>query len=99
MNGNPLELIKKLDSELFENITQARELAFKEGVLAIKDKLLIALALDAALGAENGVRTLTKQAIKQGATQEEIMETLRVVRYIAGVGSMYTAAAALEEIF
>jgi len=36
--------------------------------------------------------------MRQGATKEEIMETLRVVNHVCGVGSIYTAAAALQDI-
>jgi alkylhydroperoxidase/carboxymuconolactone decarboxylase family protein YurZ len=37
--------------------------------------------------------------MKAGATKEEIAETMRVVQYISGVGSVYTAADAFKEIF
>jgi len=45
------------------------------------------------------VRALAQQAMKAGATKEEIAETLRVTQYISGVGSVYTAARALEDLF
>jgi alkylhydroperoxidase/carboxymuconolactone decarboxylase family protein YurZ len=98
MNGNPLEVIKKLDNEFFNNIDKTRATAFKDGALSAKNKLLIAIALDASLGAVNGVKSLTTQAMKNGATKEEIIETLHVVNYITGVGGVYTAAAALNDI-
>jgi len=43
------------------------------------------------------VKSLAGQAIEAGATQEEITEALRVANYISGVGSLYTAAQALNE--
>lgn len=61
-----------------------------------KFKLLIALALDASLGAVQGVRALAQEATQAGATRAEIMETLRVVYHVSGVGSVYTAAQALR---
>ncbi len=99
MNGNPLEIINKLDNEFFNDINKTREMAFKDGALSTKNKLLIAIALDASLGAVNGVKSLTTQALKNGATKEEIIEVLHVVNYITGAGSIYTAAAALNDIF
>jgi alkylhydroperoxidase/carboxymuconolactone decarboxylase family protein YurZ len=34
-----------------------------------------------------------------GATKEEILEVIHVVHYICGVGSVYTAAQGLQELF
>jgi len=98
MNGNPLNIIKESDLSLFEQIGNARELAFKDGEILKKNKLLIALAIDAAKHSENGIKSLAIQALESGATKNEIMETLRIVNYICGVGSMYTAAIALKDI-
>lgn len=99
MDKNPLELIKEIDDELFNNILSSRQLAFGDGALSSKNKILIALALDAAHGAVNGVKSLAKQAIDAGATREEIIDALRVVYFISGVGSIYTAAQALSDIW
>jgi alkylhydroperoxidase/carboxymuconolactone decarboxylase family protein YurZ len=33
-----------------------------------------------------------------GSTKEEITEALRIAQYIAGIGSVYTAANALKDI-
>lgn len=99
MNQNPLEFIKENDKELFNSIGVNRNLAFQDGPLSLKNKLLIALALDAAHGAANGVKSLAKQALDAGATKAEIMDALRVVYFITGVGSIYTAVQGLHEIF
>jgi len=42
---------------------------------------------------------LAQAAIRAGATKEEITETVRVAQYISGVGSVYTAAHAFEDVF
>ena len=99
MPNNPLEVIGVLDHDLLDEINRARDLAFTEGALSVKQKLLIALALDASKGASGGVKSLALQAMRQGATKAEIMEALRVANYICGVSSIYTAAAALQEIW
>jgi len=57
------------------------------------------MALDASEGAVEGVRSLAEQAMKAGATRQEIIETLRVAQYICGVGSVYTAACAFKDLF
>ena len=99
MKKNPMETIKEFDNELFENIKNTRDLAFEsKGILSLKTKLLIALALDASKGAVDGVKSLAIQAKKEGATLDELKEVLRITNYISGVGSIYTAARGLEEI-
>jgi alkylhydroperoxidase/carboxymuconolactone decarboxylase family protein YurZ len=98
MNGNPLDPIKKSDIALFDQIEDARELAFKDGEISKKNKFLIALAIDAAKHSHGGIRSLATQALENGATKNEIMETLRVANFICGVGSIYAAAEALKDI-
>jgi alkylhydroperoxidase/carboxymuconolactone decarboxylase family protein YurZ len=99
MTEYPLKIYEKLDPELLKNIEKSKEFVFSDGALPRKFKLLIALAFDASFGAVNGVKSLAQQAIEAGATQEEITEALRVANYISGVGSLYTAAQALNDLF
>jgi len=99
MAENPLKIIEKLDLELFKNVETTQTLALADGALSRKVKLLMAVALDASHGTIEGVKSLTQQAIKAGATHEEIMETLRVAQYISGVGCVYTAAHAFKDLF
>lgn len=99
MPKHPLDVIGENDQDLLGEINRTRDLAFSAGALPMKQKYLIAMALDASHGAVNGVRSLAQQAMQQGATKAEIMETLRVVNHICGAGPLYTAAAALQEIW
>ncbi|MBI4283716.1 MAG: carboxymuconolactone decarboxylase family protein, partial [Chloroflexi bacterium] len=80
-------------------IESSRELALGDGAMPRKYKYLIAMALDAAAGATGGVRSLAEQAMRLGATKEEVSEALRVVYYINGVGSVHSAAPAFKELF
>ncbi len=98
MNADPLDPIRRADKTLIDSISAGRELAFSDGEISKKNKLLIALAIDATKQAENGIRSLAMQALESGATKNEIAETLRIVNFICGVGSMYTAASALQDI-
>lgn len=98
MQADPLQIFQESDQSLFEKMAQVRDLAFQAGEMPVKNKLLIALAIDAAKNAEKGVRALAEMALASGATKKEIMETLRVVYHICGVGSIYSAAAALKDI-
>jgi alkylhydroperoxidase/carboxymuconolactone decarboxylase family protein YurZ len=98
MTENPMNALKGLDGKLFDLIDSARAFTFEDGALPKKTKYIIALSLDAAHGTVEGVRALARQALKCGATKEEIMEALRVANFISGAGSIYTAARALEGI-
>ena len=99
MSESPLKILEKLDPELLRVVENTRELALADGALPRKFKLLIAMALDASHGAVQGVKSLAQAAIQAGATKDEIREALRVAQYVSGVGSVYTAAQALKELF
>ena len=99
MPEHPLRMFESLDPELFELVKTTNDLALSEGALPKKFKLLVAMALDAAVGTVAGVRSVAQAAMRAGATKDEIMETLRVAHYICGVGSVYTAAEALKGLF
>jgi alkylhydroperoxidase/carboxymuconolactone decarboxylase family protein YurZ len=99
MAENPMETIKNLDERLLEIVTDTKTLAFEDGDLSKKMKYLIALAVDLSQGATEGVKSIAKQAMKNGASKGEIIETLRVAYFISGVGCVYTAARALKDIF
>ena len=99
MADHPLKVFEKIDPELLTLVRNTNTFALADGALPRKFKFLIAMALDASHGAVRGVRSLAEQAMKAGATREEIAETMRVVQYISGVGSVYTAADAFKEIF
>jgi alkylhydroperoxidase/carboxymuconolactone decarboxylase family protein YurZ len=99
MAGNPLTVIEMHDPELFKSVGTTRTLALADGALPMEVNLLMAMALDASHRTVQGVKSLTQQAMKAGATKEEIMETLRVAQYISGVGCVYTAAHAFDDLF
>ncbi len=98
MPEHPLKPLEDLDPKLFSLVQETRQLAFSDGALPKKFKILIAMAFDAAHGKVEGVKSLAQQAMEAGATKEEIAETLRVAQYSSGVGSLYTAAKALREL-
>ena len=99
MSEDPLKIFEKLDPELLKLIERNNELAFADGALSKKHKLLIAMALDISRGAVQGVTALARQSMQAGATTKEITEAVRIAQYICGVGSVYTAAAAFRELF
>jgi len=95
---DPLAVIKKLDEDIFNSIKNLEEIAFSDGEIPVKYKILMAMVIDAVLGAEEGVKSLVKAAIDVGASKKEIAEALRVAYYVGGAGSIYTAARGLRDL-
>jgi alkylhydroperoxidase/carboxymuconolactone decarboxylase family protein YurZ len=98
MPEHPLAAIQKIDPRMMEHLKEMNELIYGSGALPKKFKLLIAMAFDAAHGADLGVRALALAAMKEGATTEEIAEALRVAYHLSGVGTLYTASSGLKEL-
>jgi alkylhydroperoxidase/carboxymuconolactone decarboxylase family protein YurZ len=99
MNEHPLNTLMKLDPEFMGFMDQTNDMVYRDGALPKKIKLLMALAFDAAHGADQGVRALAQSAMRQGATKEEITEAIRVAYHLAGIGSLYTASNGLKDLF
>ncbi|MGA2640460.1 MAG: carboxymuconolactone decarboxylase family protein [Spirochaetia bacterium] len=99
MPENPLSTVVKIDPKLVEHLRSEDQWAFADGALPRKTKLIIAIAYDAAHGAVSGVKSLAQEAIKPGATKDEIGEALRVAYVLSGIGSVYVASQALKELF
>jgi len=99
MADHPLKVFERTDPDLRKLVQSTNDFALADGALPKKIKLLIAMALDAAHGAAEGVRSLADQALKAGATKEEIMEAVRVTQYVSGVGAVYTAARGFADLF
>ncbi len=98
MPENPLAPLDKLDPLMREHLKEMSDFIYGPGALPKKFKILIAMAFDAAHGADQGVKALARAAICEGATNEEIAEVLRVAYHLAGVGTLYTACAGLKEV-
>ena len=98
MAEHPLATMKKLDPEFMKHLEETDALVYADGALPRKVKLLMAMAFDAAEGAAGGVRALAEQAIKAGATKEEIAEALRVAFHLSGIGTLYAASFGLKDI-
>jgi alkylhydroperoxidase/carboxymuconolactone decarboxylase family protein YurZ len=98
MNEHPLAALMKLDPELMTHLQTTDQLIYADGALPRKLKLLVAMAFDAAAGAEGGVHALASAALQAGATWEEVTEVLRVAYHLTGVGTLYTASRALREL-
>ncbi len=96
MPENPLATLEAIDPDLMRHLKETNDLIYSSGALPKKYKILMAMAFDAAHGADQGVRALAQAAMHEGATKEEIAEALRVAYHLAGIGTLYTASAGLK---
>ncbi len=84
-NPKFVEEIKAFDPSLYEAANCAADLAYQEGALDVKTKLLIAMSLDASMGNGTGHKSPLAKARAEGATEDEIKEALRMAYFISGM--------------
>lgn len=70
--------------------------ATEAGVLDSKTKELIALAISVAIRCDGCVAFHSEAAVRQGATREELMETMGMALYMGAGPSLMYAAQAVE---
>lgn len=81
--------------EVMRSFSGMAQAALKANALDAKTKELIAVAIGVAIRCDDCIAFHVKAAIDQGATREELMETLGMAVYMgAGPSVMYAAHAA-----
>jgi len=93
-----LGLLGKTDPELAPLVMKTISFANKPGALSVKTKALMALLADMLLGHDVGVRVMAKQARGLGATDEEIVETIRMACLTAGLPGLVTGLNAFYDL-
>ncbi|AET69554.1 uncharacterized protein, gamma-carboxymuconolactone decarboxylase subunit like protein [Desulfosporosinus orientis DSM 765] len=89
-----LKFLETNDPDFAQAIEKVFTSAMSPGALDQKTKLLIALALDAAHGAGQGVASIAHQLREQGTTDAEIAEALRLAYFAFGNSILATSSAA-----
>ena len=82
-------------ADAFRNFSKV---VFKEGALPEKTKQLIAVAVAHVTQCPYCIRSHTKQAIRKGATEQEIMEAVWVAAEMRAGGAISHSNLALDEI-
>ena len=92
------EPILKLDPDFFQAYLKFSAVPWKKGVLSPKTKELIYIAIDASTTHlfEPGIRQHVANALKYGATREEIMEVFELISGL-GIQSCTMGMPILEE--
>ncbi|MGD1060650.1 MAG: carboxymuconolactone decarboxylase family protein [Methanomassiliicoccales archaeon] len=79
-----LELIAKQQPQVINALYKYKHEVFKEGALTVREKELIATAVSCLLKCDTCVETHARDAIKAGATKEELREAMVVAMYLSG---------------
>jgi AhpD family alkylhydroperoxidase len=104
LNNNRLKRLVKFGEVLPNVLGQVRDQAdeaYKEGALDSKVKRLMAMAIALGAGCRNCVLGQTMRALDNGATKDEILETLGVVvsmRGTTGIAESLRVIQLLEEL-
>jgi alkylhydroperoxidase/carboxymuconolactone decarboxylase family protein YurZ len=84
--------------EFGEAVERVHELTYAPGALDTKTKILITLALDIAAGEDKGAEILGERARREGATEEEILEVLKVCFTVMGSQGLAVGVNALAKV-
>jgi alkylhydroperoxidase/carboxymuconolactone decarboxylase family protein YurZ len=92
-----VKALENNDPEMLRLMDSAQEFAAKEGALPPRIRTLMLMLGDAILGHGDGVRAIAQRARAQGATEEEIAETVRMAFLCAGMPGLVTGTYAYRE--
>lgn len=79
-----MSLLEKYNPEVFSALSRLASESMKEGTLSLKVKELMAVALSIAVHCEPCIKIHLRRALKAGATEVEIAETLGVTVLMCG---------------
>lgn len=94
---NFMDELRRHDPQFFELVSALMDKAQGKGALDQKTKTLITLALDAAGNHPEGVKALAARARSLGATEEEIVDTIRLAFLGSGIPGLVAGLAAFQE--
>jgi len=81
---------------VMKNFSALAQAALQGGSLELKTKELIALAIAVAIRCDGCIAFHSEAAVKQGASREELMETMGMAIYMGAGPSLMYAAQAVE---
>ncbi len=93
-----MELLSKIDEKTVFEHAANKNFAMGGELIPPKYKLLISIAVGAAMGSEKCTETYTQIALNKGITKEEILEALLVTRFIKATSVYSTATPALKKM-
>jgi len=97
--GKPffVEALEKHDPDMLRHMQQVQEFAGQDGALPARIKTLMSMLGDAILAHPDGVKAIAARARAQGASEQEIAETVRMAFVIAGMPGLVTGTYAFQD--
>jgi alkylhydroperoxidase/carboxymuconolactone decarboxylase family protein YurZ len=92
-----LKILQENDPEYEKIFSQLFELTFSPGVLDVKTKMLIAMAVNASTGMGYGCGEIAKILRGMEVAKEEIAEALRVAATVRAIQGVVTGSKAYQE--
>lgn len=94
LSAGPLKELRGGTPDVMKNFSGLAQAALKPQALDVKTKELIALAISVAIRCDDCIGFHAKAAAQNGATREEVAETLGMAIYMgAGPSAMYASHA------
>lgn len=90
------ELIRDLSPELDAQNRADLEYLARDSALSAREKFLLAMVLDSAANKPAGARSYGEKAAQVGASKEQILEALTVLRMFCGRPALATGSEALR---
>lgn len=91
-----MELLSKLNEKAVFEHAANKNFAMSGGLLPPKYKLLMSIAISAALGSERCITQYTEVAIRKGISRDEIVEALLLARFVKGTTVMSASTEAMR---
>ena len=91
-----LKTLAENDPEFAQRVVELTAFADAGGALDAKTKALMSMLCDAILGHHDGVAAIAERARKQGATEQEIAETVRMAFTAGGLPALVTGLRAFK---
>ncbi len=93
-----MESLAKLNEKVVYEHAANKQFAMSGDKIPPKYKLLMSLAISAALGVENCIDTYTKVALRKGISSEEILEAIVLARFVKGTTVISTSTNAMKMV-
>lgn len=91
------DLLRKHSPELDAQSRADQEFLNRNSALTVREKLLMATILDSVANRPAGVRKYSELAIRAGATKEQIVEVLVLLRMFGGRPGLVSGCEALRQ--
>lgn len=91
------ELLREHSPELDKQIGADLEFLSRSSALSSREKFLIAMVLDSVANRPAGTRSYSERAVQAGATKEQILEALTMLRMFGGRPALVTGTEALRQ--